>query len=128
MAFDWREYLALARWLQSNTPPGMTQEAAHRCAVTRAYFAAFGHALAHSSEYLEFDPRNAAEDHGRLRAHLRSKRRQRTAECLDRLRAWRNCCDYDAEIPGDLSATLAGAVSEADYVFSSLSPPTPRGP
>ena len=56
MAFDWREYLALSQWLQANTPPGMSQEAAHRCAISRAYFAAYGYALHYATQYLEFVP------------------------------------------------------------------------
>ena len=126
MAFDWREYLALSQWLQANTPPGMSQEAAHRCAISRAYFAAYGYALNYATQYLRFAPRNASDDHERLREHLKRSRRRGTADSLDRLREWRNSCDYDSDFPGDLAATLTNALKEADYVFTSLPPPTPR--
>jgi hypothetical protein len=126
MAFDWREYLALARWLQANTPPGISQEAAQRCAISRAYFAAYGHALNYATQYLGFSPRNASEDHGRLRDHLKRSRRRATADSLDRLREWRNSCDYDGNFPGNLAATLTNALNEANYVFTSLPPPLPR--
>jgi hypothetical protein len=126
MAFDWREYLTLAQWLEANTPPGMSQEAAQRCAISRAYFAAYGYALNYATQYLGFTPRNASEDHGRLRDHLKRSRRRKTAESLDRLREWRNSSDYDGDFPGDLAATLANALSEAEYVFNSLPPPPPR--
>jgi hypothetical protein len=121
--FDWAGYLALARWLQTNTPPGVSQEAAWRAAVGRAYYAAFGHARKYASAYLGFTPRNDAEDHGRLRAHLRQRRRRATADCLDRLRGWRNECDYLDAVPGDLQVTVTSALEEADYVFRSLVPP-----
>jgi len=47
MAFDWREFLDLARWLQSQVEAkaGISSEAAFRSAIGRAYFAAFGHAI-----------------------------------------------------------------------------------
>ena len=65
MAFEWREYLALARWLQANTPPGMTDECARRAALGRAYYAAFKYAVEYATAYLGFVPRNNGDDHGR---------------------------------------------------------------
>jgi hypothetical protein len=123
MPFDWAEYLTLARWLATNTPPGVSQEAAWRVAVSRAYYAAFGHATRYAQDYLSFQPRGGPEDHGRLRAHLNSRRRRATADSLDRLREWRNACDYLGAFPGNLSRTANAALGEADYVFKSLPPP-----
>jgi hypothetical protein len=123
MAFDWSEYLKLARWLATNTPPGVSEEAARRDAISRAYYAAFGHACQYAQDNLGFQPRNDPDDHGRLRAHLKSKRRHATADSLDRLRGWRNDCDYRGDFPGDLQATVTNALGDADYVFQSLPPP-----
>jgi hypothetical protein len=123
MAFDWREYLALAQWLQTNTPPGMSEEGARRAAIGRAYYAAFGYAVDYTTNYLDFKPRNDGDDHGRLRAHLKSRRRMATADRLDRLRQWRNDCDYQGDFPGDLAATLIAALKDAAYVIESLQPP-----
>src|SRR5437763_1010303 len=128
MAFDWREYLALAQWLKINTPPGMTREGACRCGIGRAYYAAFGYAVRAARDYLGFHPRDDTEDHGRLRAHLRSRRRQATSESLDRLRGWRNHCDYFNDFPGNLEDTLSAAVTEAQYVYDSLPTPSPPTP
>lgn len=125
MAFDWREYLTLAQWLQVNLPPGISQEGAQRVAIGRAYYAAFGYAIDHATNYLEFEPRNDADDHGRLRAHLKRRRRMATAEHLDRLRQWRNDCDYQSDFPGDLATVLVAALAAADYVIRSL--PLPAG-
>jgi hypothetical protein len=128
MAFNWREYLDLARWLQTNTPPGMSDECARRCAVGKAYYAAFCYARNYARDYLNFSPRNDPDDHGRLRAHLKQKRRSGTAQSLDRLRGWRNDCDYADDVPGgpaSLDAMLVAAIQEAEYVFASLPPPSP---
>src|SRR5437764_753686 len=124
MGFDWREYLILARWLQTNVPPGMTAQGASRAAISRAYYAAFGHAVEFATKYLDFESRDDADDHGRLRAHLRRRRRTATAERLDNLRQWRNDCDYLSVFPGDLVAILTAAIDDADYVIRSLPPPT----
>jgi hypothetical protein len=125
MAFDWREYLALAQWLQTNTPSGMTREGACRCGISRAYYAAFGYAIAYARDYLGFRPRDDTEDHGRLRAHLKQKRRQATSDSLDRLRGWRNDCDYFDDFTGNLEDTLIAAIREARYVYDSLPAPPP---
>src|SRR5438045_3292460 len=78
---------------------------APRCGQPGLY-AAFCYARNYARDHLGFPPREDAEDHGRLRAHLKQKRRRATADSLDRLREWRNACDYLDELPGDLKALL----------------------
>jgi hypothetical protein len=123
MPFNWHDYLDLARWLQTNTPPGVSPEAAGRAAVSRAYFAAFCYARNYTRDYLGFVPRDDDTDHGRLRAHLRQRRRHATADCLDNLRVMRNTCDYNDDLPKSLTKLLAEADQDAAYVFQSLPPP-----
>ena len=41
MAFDWSEYLALARHLQGQESSRFSQEAALRCSISRAYLLLF---------------------------------------------------------------------------------------
>jgi hypothetical protein len=123
MAFDWREYFILAQWLQTNTPAGVSQEGAYRCAVSRAYYAAFCYARNYARDYLGFHPRYDADDHGRVRAHLKQRRRSATSDSLDRLREWRNDCDYRDDLPGDPAVTLTSALQDANYAFTSLVPP-----
>jgi hypothetical protein len=123
MPFDWHDYLDLARWLEANTPPGTSDEAAKRTAISRAYYAAFCYARNYARHYLGFVPRDDETDHGRLRAHLRQRRRHGTADKLDSLRDARNQCDYDDNVTEDLAAMLGTALREADYVFQSLPPP-----
>ena len=127
MAFDWREYLDLARFLQSQASSHFTQEAGLRSAVSRTYYAAYGHALRYASDYLGFVPRrpeDRAQDHGRLRAHLKRRRRGQVADTLSDLRDWRNECDYADDLPDiDISARAAQAVTAAEYVINSLAPP-----
>src|SRR5262245_23556497 len=122
MAFSWHEYLVLARWLLANPPPGVSEEAVQRAAISRAYYAAFGHALNYAVAYLGFQPRDNENDHGRLRQHLKNRKRKRVAECLGRLRDWRNPCDYENET-GDLAPAVPRLMEDAQYVFDALPPP-----
>lgn len=81
--FDWRDFLDTARFLGAQAGVGTRAEAACRTAVSRAYYAAYGHALHYASNYLGFVPRTKPEeksqDHGRLKAHLRSRKRANAA-------------------------------------------------
>lgn len=129
MAFDWNDYLSLARWLQGQAGGPIAAEAILRTVVSRAYYAAFGHALQYAVAYLEFAPRirpdERAQDHGRLRAHLTRRRRRQVAETLDDLRQWRNDCDYVADLSGtSLSVLASNAIAAADYVFKALALPS----
>jgi hypothetical protein len=123
MPFDWHDYLDLARWLDANTPPGLSEEAAKRAAASRAYYAAFCYARNYATDYLRFVPRHDDTDHGRLRAHLRQRRRYSTADKLESLRDGRNLCDYHNDLTEDITTMLGTALQDATYVFRSLPPP-----
>jgi hypothetical protein len=123
MPFNWREFFALARWLDANAPPGFSTEAVGRVVVSRAYYAAFCYARNYARDYLGFMPRSNDTDHGYLRAHLRQRRRNATAANLERLRDWRNQCDYDDDLSIPMGQMLTAAVADAEYVFRSLPPP-----
>jgi hypothetical protein len=130
MAFDWREFLNLARWLkdQASANAGFSTEAAYRCAMGRAYYAAFGHAHRYARTWLNFlgktRPEDKSQEHGALRAFLKSKRRAKVAEKLNQLRYWRNQSDYEEDLQGfDFPTELDAALQAAEYVFQSLVPP-----
>jgi len=76
------------------------------------------------SDQLGFVPKNDADDHGRLRAHVRGKRLL-LAQRLDRLRQWRNESDYADQLPFDAATTTAAAMLEADGIAASLAPRSP---
>ena len=118
MPFAWKEYLALARYLQYHVNSSFVQEAALRCAVSRAYYAAFCHSRNYARDHQGFIPKNRADDHSRLRAHF--QRCDITiAQALHRLREWRNYCDYDDTVD-DLSRLLSEAIAEAQKIFNRL--------
>lgn len=115
MAFDWREYVELSRFLLGASGR-FSEEAAWRCAVSRAYYAAFGHARSHARAYEHFIPTQRPEDHDRLRDHLRRHGRGGLAQQLGRLRRWRNQCDYDDEVPGLRQIVTAAATTAQDMI------------
>ena len=119
MAFDWREYLALAEALASHADERYSEEAAHRAAVSRAYYAAFGHARRHASSRLGFRPTGTPRDHVLLRRHFALRRRAAVAHRLDRLRKWRNLCDYDDRV-ANLALLSAAALQAARRVVDAL--------
>jgi len=119
MAFDWREYLEVARFLQIQPGQKFTQEAALRCAVSRSYYAAFCHARNYASTRHQFAPKHRTEDHENLRKHFQHRGGVEVARKLDQLRGWRNTCDYDDTV-GDLSCICSKAISRAAEILSQL--------
>jgi hypothetical protein len=127
MPFDWKTFVDLARQLeqQANAASSPNAETLQRSAVSRAYFGAYCHARNYAISFLKFASRQDVDDHGRLRAHLKNKRRQADASRLDRLRQWRNIADYSDDLPWkDVKAVVIEAIEEAEKVFASLLPPS----
>jgi hypothetical protein len=118
MAFDWRDFLELARFLQSQSNIAI-QEAAQRSSVSRAYYAAFCHARNYTRDQLGFSPYYHVADHQLVRDCLRSNRMGSVATCLDKLRQWRNDCDYD-DVLGNLPSLVSRAISKSSSVLTSL--------
>jgi uncharacterized protein (UPF0332 family) len=119
MSFDWREYLAVARFLAGDTAVGFSAEAALRAAVSRAYYAAFCHARDHAVRRLGFTALGSGQDHRNLRAHLHRAQRHRAAELLDRLHQWRKACDYD-DVVLNLEQVVTSSLTRAQVVLDEL--------
>jgi len=123
MEFEWKTYVAVSRLLGALADENETREALLRTALSRAYYGAFCYSRNYARDWLGFSARYDAEDHGRLRAHLKKSRRWRVSEKLERLRDWRNDCDYQDQLNFDPKMGLVSALQEADYIFSSLTAP-----
>ena len=118
MSFDWREYLNLALFLQRQRN-SFTQEAAYRCAVSRAYYAAFCYARNYARDRQGYSPKYAGEDHQFVRNHFRDRGMVKIARMLDRLRHWRNSCDYDDSVP-NISSIIKKAINDAQQIINLL--------
>ena len=130
MAFDWADYLELARDLASRS-----DEASQRTAISRAYYAAFGNAShllrregvsfpqqdVHQFVWSEF--RNSSDD-----------KRQQIGIDGDRLKRARRAADYAHEFPAVaavLKSTISSAtllVKELDRLMRAQSPSDPANP
>jgi hypothetical protein len=120
MTFQWRELLVLSEILIQRREEFPNKEAVLRTAVSRAYYAAYGHASQVAAMKYSFQPSKTPDDHAQLRIHFRSRRMHLLADKLDDLRKWRNKCDYD-EASVDIDERMAtNAIGRADYVIKTL--------
>lgn len=119
MTFDWNEYLTLAQFLQQLSTTDVNQEASHRSAFSRAYFAAFCHARNYARDRHGLKLTYTGDDHSLVMRHFRFRKAKGVAIKLDMLRKWRNECDY-ADSLSDLSVTLGSAITEAQKVITIL--------
>ena len=128
MAFNWSEYLAVARWLAANAGQaavGGTQpseEAMHRAAISRAYYGAFGSAMALLVSRREYTPQIDGTDHGLVAAHFRqhnSPTRKNIGQALTRLRDRRRRADYDAS-QFDTASMCHASITAAQDVIARL--------
>lgn len=120
MAFDGKDSLKLAEFLGGRGGSGYSEEAAYRAAVSRAYFAAFGHALHTEADRGRFRPSGRSDDHARLRAHLLKMDDGESANELETLRIWRNQCDYAKVVIGNLSQIVKDALESAEIVIDKV--------
>jgi hypothetical protein len=121
--FDWREYLELANDLGTasigSTITLRSSEATDRCAVSRAYYAAFCHARNYAAANLNFVPTNRGSDHWMLQQHFNGIGMSPVARTLRRLHGWRKQCDYEDTLP-NLSTIVSRALAEAAAVIGQL--------
>lgn len=119
MAFNWADYLSLAQSLHTQSNLNTSQEAMFRCAVSRAYYAAFGHARNYARDRHGLVLRYNGDDHSLLRRHFQTRRQRGVADKLEDLRQWRNLCDYEDSI-NNLPVMLTKALEEAEKVIAIL--------
>lgn len=117
MPFIWTEYLDLAKSLRKRNS-GQFEEAAHRSAVSRAYYAAFCFARNYARDKENFRPAYGTDDHTLVIKHFETKRVSLSFQ-LDQLRRWRNCCDYDDEVRF-LPLLLNQAIEYSDEIIKEL--------
>jgi len=123
MAFDWKRFVELGRLLEGMATESEDREALLRAALSRIYYGAFCYARNYARDYLDFSARGDQDDHGRLRAHLKQRKRKGDADRLERLRQWRNECDYVDDIGFDLSAAVSQGLAQAERLIQSLQVP-----
>jgi len=120
MAFDWSEYLSVAKHLQQHeSNRNFSAEAGLRSAISRAYYAAFCHARNFAQQYQDFKPTAGPQDHKLLRKHFIQIQQTSIASNLNELRQWRNKCDYNNSVE-NLDQLIEAAIQRAEDIFNEL--------
>src|ERR1043165_5623014 len=119
MPFNWQEYLSLAASIIAQPSAAYSQEAAERCAVSRAYYAAFRHARNYAEHNLNYVPAHDSSDHWRIRDHFRHRGLHVIAARLGTMHRWRTQCDYDDNVP-NIAIMARSAITTARRVISAL--------
>jgi uncharacterized protein (UPF0332 family) len=121
MMFDWIGYLHLARTIvETGQPAGASEEARLRCAVSRAYYAAFGRAAVYLSQV--FGPGFLSEDaevHAQVATWFRQDpdpKCKLVGKALDELREWRNDADYESEAGNWQKYAIAALIRAEDSI------------
>jgi hypothetical protein len=65
---------------------------------------------------LGFRPQKGPDDHKRLREHLQNQGHSGLASDLNKLRGWRNACDYDDQVP-QLHQQVNFSIKVADKII-----------
>lgn len=115
MAFDWKEFLALARAVTGQSSSSYSVEASDRTAVSRAYYAAFCFARNCAKSKYGFLPSNRAKDHALLRDNIKQTHPGVDSR-LNRLRQWRNQCDYEDRV-SNVNSMVKQALSDASWII-----------
>ena len=114
--FDWKEFLALAKAIAGRADLSYSAEASDRTAVSRAYYAAFCLTRNCAKSKLGFRPARHSEDHANLRKYLVRLGMSKMASDLNRLRQWRNQCDYDDRVPNLSNVVKIALISAGNVV------------
>ena len=114
-AFDWSQYLVLAKELSTRT-----DEAALRSAISRAYYAAYHHAKSFcASKSIVIIQSGANSEHFDLWDTFGKKGGPTFANIHtrgDRLKRKRHNADYDSGISG-LAVVVGDSIKDADAIF-----------
>mgnify|MGYP001438331666 CR=1 FL=1 len=121
MTFSGKESLEVAQYLVGQASGPCTEESARRAAISRAYFAAYGHAFHYAVEKNRFKPEGGSRDHTNLRVHYaKAKKDTIVASELEELRIWRNMSDYYKNYIGPLSSNVTSALNNAKDIINRL--------
>jgi hypothetical protein len=126
MSFDWTHYLELAECIFGQKENlDIDEEAICRCAVSRAYYAAFCYSRNMAEAHMLYklpSNRNSVHDH-LINFFKNQMGLPSTGGKLARLREWRTACDYDDVISKKYGSILYlpnGAFNQAHEIMDHL--------
>ncbi|BCL82409.1 hypothetical protein ccbrp13_48740 [Ktedonobacteria bacterium brp13] len=122
MSFEWNHYLDLSYDLTTSENANINQEAAQRCAISRAYYAAFCESRNYLRDIDNETNLNSSSAHFIVSQKLKESKdttRKRIGVNLSRLRQLRNKADYQDSF-NNLENNTIVALKTADLIFSDL--------
>jgi uncharacterized protein (UPF0332 family) len=120
MSFDWSHYLIIAEELFREAENTTYKDAHLRCAISRAYYAAFHTAKLKLYEKWYISVSRDASAHKEVKEYYQQKNMKMIALNLERMRIDRNKADYH-DIVKDLEAVTQENLKRANQVISALS-------
>ncbi len=121
MAFDWREYLALAKQIHVQTLDGVSPEASARTIVSRAYYSAHCCARNFARDTAHFQVSGYGRDHMAVVRYYQQRRGWAdVAIRLSNLKTWREICDYEDELDDAPTRLAAEAIEDAEYILNRI--------
>ena len=124
MSFAWTEFLQLAQALERDPTSLGPKEASLRCAISRAYYAAFMMARNFGRDKGEFVPTGKGTDHGLVKNHFMSasdRTRRKIGTDLNRLLTSRTLADYEDTLQSNAASMARSSVTRASNVINLLS-------
>lgn len=96
MSFQWSDFCDIAIFLRDNAADSaISEEAAFRSAVSRAYYSAFKHALNHAKDNGDYSEPQDVNTHYNIRDYYQQRGMVQISKQLGRLHIWRKEADYD---------------------------------
>ena len=120
MTFQWSDFCDIALFLRNQAgKSGVPEEAAFRCAISRAYYSAFRHALncaKDNGDYIE--PYERSKNHGEIRRYYQKKGNVRISTQLGRLHQLRKEADYEDYNYQINQISVDAAIKEAQKILT----------
>jgi hypothetical protein len=128
MSFDWTKYLLAESIYNERQTLEIDEEAICRCAISRAYYAAYCYARNIALDYMSYELPQNREGRISVHDHLINFFKNQMAlpgpgAKLGRLREWRTSCDYEDIIPkkhGNMRLLPTGAFDYARAIIDDL--------
>ena len=123
MIFSWSQFVEIAEHLkEQGDAEEIPQEAAYRCAVSRAYYGAYRHAQNYAKISWGYIPESDGTDHKQVRTFFEKKEMMSISRYLRRLHQWRKECDYNEpfEKIQNLSQCVTDSISDAQMIITAL--------
>jgi uncharacterized protein (UPF0332 family) len=119
MTFTWSDFCDIAIFLRDHAgEDGIPEEAAMRCSVSRAYYAAFRHALNSARENGDYEePDESFKNHTCVRIYYQKRGKPHISTQLYRLHRWRKDADYEEPAYQINTTSVNSAITESQKIL-----------